>query len=280
MLGLGYLRELLINWGMDDVSARSLELWVGRPLAAALVCLIAWIVIRIGTRVIRSRVATRATQMALDVAGEASNRQVDTASRALVGVWSISVAVCAFLIALGVLGVQVFPLLAGAGVAGVAIGLGAQGLVRDVIGGLSVVLDSRYFIGDWVQVGEISGTVEDLNLRLTKIRGLDGTLWFVPNGEVRVQGNASRGFAQAVVDLPVRRQLASADDVLQLAKAAMSELETELANLGVLKESPVVLGVQDADKFTVGIRVVAKTEPGEQWEIEREIRRRLLSVLG
>ena len=115
--------------------------------------------------------------------------------------------------ALGTIGINLTPLLAGATVVGATIGFGAQSMVRDLLAGFLLIIEDQFDIGDTLTVGTTSGTVEDLSLRVTRLRGVDGTVWFVPNGEIRTLANLSRGWAEAMVDVPVPA-VADVDDVL------------------------------------------------------------------
>lgn len=186
----------------------------------------------------------------------------------------VAIVVAASLMVLAELGVDIAPLLAGAGILGLALGLGAQSLVRDLMGGFFILVEEQFHVGDVVAIGAITGTVERMTLRATYLRDLDGSLHLIPNGEVRIVSNLTRGWSRAVVDVTVPSQsdtgqlIALLEDVCRLAAA-----DTSLAAL--LPEPPTVLGVEALDAATVRLRLMAKTPPGKQWEVGRMLRLRI-----
>ena len=116
-----------------------------------------------------------------------------TITAMVANIWRVVIGVIAFFVALGTIGINLTPLLAGATVVGATIGFGAQSMVRDLLAGFLLIIEDQFDIGDSLTVGTTSGTVEDLSLRVTRLRGVDGTVWFVPNGEIRTLANLSRG---------------------------------------------------------------------------------------
>jgi len=179
----------------------------------------------------------------------------------------------ALMLCLSELGINLGPILAGAGIAGVALGFGAQTLVRDFLSGIFIVIEDQYGVGDIVDVGEASGVVEEVTLRITRVRGLDGTLWHVPNGEIRRSGNRSQHWARAVLDIPVPY-----DADVRKASALIKRVADELWQAEDCKdilEEPEVWGVEDFLPDSLAIRVVLKTRPGSQWNVARELRARL-----
>ncbi len=186
----------------------------------------------------------------------------------------VAIVVSASLMILAELGADIAPLLAGAGILGLALGLGAQTLVRDLIGGFFILVEEQFHVDDVVSIGAITGTVERMTLRATYLRDLDGSLHLIPNGEVRIVSNLTRGWSRAVVDVTVPSQsdtgqlIALLEDVCRLAGA-----DASLADL--LPEPPTVLGVEALDAATVRLRLLAKTSPGRQWEAARLLRLRI-----
>lgn len=183
------------------------------------------------------------------------------------------------------LGYNPAPILASAGVAGVAIGFGAQSLVRDYLSGFFIVAEDQYGIGDTVDLGEAVGVVEDVGLRSTKVRGIDGTLWHVPNGEILRVGNQSQGWARAVMDLPVPYD-ADQKTVDKAIHAAVESMRNKPDLAPSILEEPEIWGVQEISGNAVTIRTVIKTKPNEQWgvarafraEIQRELRKRGITI--
>ena len=195
------------------------------------------------------------------------------ASLAKAVIWSI-----ALLLILDDLGVNLAPLLAGAGIAGVAIGFGAQSLVKDFISGLFILVEDQYGVGDVVSVNDATGTVEDVNLRVTRLRGMDGTVFFVPNGEIRKVGNSSMEWSRTLIDVTV-----SADADLSSVQAAIADEAGQFAgdpqDRDKVLEAPQVWGVQSMTSEGLTIRLTVKTGPREQWAVARDLRLRLLRRL-
>ena len=182
----------------------------------------------------------------------------------------------AVLMLLGTFGIDITPLLASVGVAGLAISLGAQSLIKDLIGGVLIIIENQYAVGDFITVGGASGEVERITLRTTRIRGRSGDLHIVPNGEVRVLANQTKDWSRAVVEVGVayEEDLERTLDVLRSSGEAFAQDPTW--GTGLL-ESPQVLGPMSLGDSAVIFRVEVKTEPGKQWEISRELRRRILA---
>jgi moderate conductance mechanosensitive channel len=199
-------------------------------------------------------------------------RRARTVVSVLRGLGRLIIVLAAGLMVLSELGIDTGPLLAGAGILGLALGLGAQTLVRDVIGGIFVLAEEQFHLGDVVRIGEITGTVERMTLRATYLRDLDGALHLIPNGEIRVISNLTRGWARALVDVSIAndrdtgRALSVLEDVCRRA--------AEDAALGpLLVEPPVVAGVESLNSDSARLRLYARTLPGKQWEAGRALRR-------
>jgi small conductance mechanosensitive channel len=172
------------------------------------------------------------------------------------------------------LGLDITPLIAGAGVAGVALGLGAQTLVRDVIGGFLILLEDQFAVGDTIQVGDIGGAVEKMTLRATFLRDMEGTLHVIPNGEMRIVSNLTKNWSRAMVDLGVAYEEDIGRVVAALGKIGQDIYQDkELAPL--LLEEPTVTGVEALGDWAVTVRIMVKTKPGKQWDVARELRRRV-----
>jgi len=186
----------------------------------------------------------------------------------------VTIAITAGLMIVRELGLDIAPLIAGASVIGVAVGLGAQTLIRDIIGGFFILLEDQFAVGDAIQVGNIGGGVERMTLRATFLRDLEGTLHVVPNGEMRIVSNRTKDWSRAVVDLGVAYE----EDIGRVV-AALGEIghdfyqDEEFAPL--LLEEPAVTGVEALGDWTVTVRIMAKTKPGKQWDVARELRRRI-----
>jgi small-conductance mechanosensitive channel len=182
------------------------------------------------------------------------------------------------LMILAELGIDLGPLLASAGIAGIAIGFGAQTLVKDLIAGLFMLLEDQYGVGDIVDLGEASGTVESVGLRTTSIRDVRGVLWHIRNGEVARVGNKSQGWAVVIIDLPVG--FARVDEATTVLTEAGAELFADPAWRDDLVGPPEVLGVE---QFTVDgavLRTTVKANSDSQAAVGRELRARLTTALA
>ena len=182
-------------------------------------------------------------------------------------------------IVLGLLKVDVGPLLASAGVVGVALGFGAQTLVKDFLAGISMLAEDQYGVGDVVDVGAASGVVEQVGLRVTQIRSLDGTLWYVRNGEILRVGNMTQGWSRAVVEV---RVLADQDvpRVRELLLEAAAAVAAD-ADLGpALLEDAEVAGIEDLTAEGAMLRLLVKTAPSLQWDVARSLRARIRVLLA
>jgi small-conductance mechanosensitive channel len=180
-------------------------------------------------------------------------------------------AVALFMI-LGEVGIELGPLLAGAGIIGVALGFGSQSLVKDFLSGVFILIEDQFGVGDIVNLdGETSGTVEAVSLRTTRLRSVDGTVWHVPNGEIRRVGNQSQHWSRALIDIEV-----AYDTDLEHAQAVIAAVAHEIAShdTDVLDE-PEVWGVEALGANGVMIRLVVKTRPSQQYRVSRELRARL-----
>ncbi len=177
------------------------------------------------------------------------------------------------------LGLQLGPLIAGAGIAGIALGFGAQSLVRDFLSGIFILVEDQYGVGDIIDVGGPSGTVEAVSLRTTRLRDVNGTVWHVPNGDIRRVGNKSQEWARAVLDLSL-----TYDTDVEAAQASIAE-ETSRVCAGAdvaayVLEPPEVWGVEDLGPDGIVVRVVVKTQPGAQFTVMRKLRQGLAESLG
>jgi small conductance mechanosensitive channel len=266
------------------------------PLRVVLILLVAWLVNRVARRAIRrlgDRIAgigqserarrlrsrTPAVLMRTEEVNLRASSRAATITSVLRSVASGIIGIFAVVYVLDALGVTLGPLLAGAGVAGVALGFGAQSLVRDFLAGIFLLLEDHYGVGDVVDLGEASGTVEAVTLRVTRLRDQNGTVWHVPNGEVRRAGNKSQQWARAVLDIAVApgADLEAAARVIGEAAEAVWELDE--AKPDVL-EHPEVLGLEYLGPDAATIRVQGKTRPGAQFRVSRLLRVRIAEALA
>ena len=170
------------------------------------------------------------------------------------------------------LNVNVTPILASAGVVGIAVGFGAQSLIRDLFSGFLILLEDQFSVGDVVKIAEFSGTVEGISLRATRVRGLDGSLTTIPNGAINTVSNLSKDWSRIVLDLEID-YTEDVDRAMRLALDTASVFRQELPH--ELIEEPTMLGVDRISLSTVTIRIVVKTAPARQFDLARELRRRI-----
>ncbi|KIL44713.1 mechanosensitive ion channel family protein [Jeotgalibacillus soli] len=170
---------------------------------------------------------------------------------------------------------DVTALIAGAGIIGLAVGFGAQGLVSDVVTGFFILLEKQIDVGDYITTGEFSGICESVGLRQTKIRGFDGTLHFVPNREITSMSNHSRGNMRALIDIGISYD----DDIDQATKVLQEACDKAAANNHQIIDGPNVIGVQQLGSSDVVLRIIAQTENMAQWSVERELRKSLKEAL-
>jgi small-conductance mechanosensitive channel len=176
--------------------------------------------------------------------------------------------IAAFMI-LGEVGISLAPLLAGAGVLGVALGFGSQSLVKDFLSGMFILVEDQFGVGDIIDIeGQVSGIVEGVSLRTTRLRSVDGVVWHVPNGEIRMIGNMSQHWSRSLLDVEVAYET----DIEQ-AKAVIKRVADRIwkADPAVLEE-PEMWGVEQLGASGVVLRLVVKTTPKEQWRVSRQLR--------
>ena len=184
---------------------------------------------------------------------------------------SVTIFAIAGFIILGDLGLNLAPLLASAGVVGVAIGFGAQSLVKDYLSGIFMLVEDQYGVGDVITVGDATGTVENVTLRVTRMRDVNGIVWHIRNGTIDTVGNESQGWARAVIDFPVPFEADLATIRAVLTRTG-EQMWNDPAWRPVMLEAPEVWGAQQITSEEVTMRIVAKTAPLRQWEVEREMR--------
>ena len=217
---------------------------------------------------LRTRVPAGLREITAPVLSERRGQRANTISSVLRSVTSVAVLVVASIMILAEVGINPGPLLASAGVVGLALGFGAQNLVRDFLSGMFMLLEDQYGVGDIVDLGEASGTVEAVGLRITTVRDVQGTVWHVRNGEILRVGNKSQGYAVAVIDLP----LAHSADITE-AQAIAGRVAAEVAATDPvapdIMEPPEVLGVDKVTVEGMTLRITVKVSPGRQFAVQR-----------
>lgn len=206
---------------------------------------------------------------------ERRQQRAQTIGSVLKSTVSIVMLIWVVLAVLNVVGVNIAPFIASAGVVGLAIGFGAQNLVRDFVTGVFMLLEDQYGVGDTVDLGEAVGEVESVGLRVTTVRDIDGTLWYVRNGEIARVGNMSQDYAVARIEMPVALTADIAQAERVAVEAAEQALEDPALKAKVLGE-PEMLGVQELSPDLLTLRMTIKTRPNAQWSVQRRLRREIL----
>ena len=300
-------KRLLELTDSEDV-AETADLLLSKPFSILLIVVVAWIVVallhrgidrfvdslsgqnrpsrRIKRSLGRSSIVAHTLPDSVLETGSVSIRAAarsQTLGHVLHSIAAVTVWTIATITILGELGIDLGPLIAGAGIAGIAIGFGAQSLVKDFLAGMFIIVEDQYGVGDIIDVGElsgtqVSGTVESVSLRATRLRSVNGTVWHVPNGTVARVGNMSQQWARALLDVSV----AYGSD-LDLAQTEIKRVADGLwqdpAWAGRVLEEPEVWGVEELAADGVTIRLVVKTLPAEQFKVLRELRVRIKQAL-
>ena len=272
-----------------------------KPVRVVLILLVAWLVTHLVGRIIRRVLSTPPKRKTkgdkpkkspfgfIDTGSATSARRAQRAKTmadvlgrtANAIIWGIAV-----LVVLGELGINLAPLIAGAGVLGIALGFGAQTLVRDFLSGFFMLVEDQYGVGDVIDVGGtvggtaggVSGTVEGVSLRTTRLRDVEGVVWHVPNGEIKRVGNKSQQWSRALLDIEVDRDTDVASAIGVIKQTADAMWNDEGWRDAILTE-PDVWGVEELGAQSMKIRLVVQTLPLEQWRVARELRARIKAAL-
>jgi small conductance mechanosensitive channel len=263
------------------------------PLRILLIVVVSYVLVLISRRIIKRTVRHLAADDAqdrmqkirrrtglslLDTTTEIPNarriQRAETIGVVLRSVAAIFIWGTALFMVLGELGIDLAPLIAGAGIVGVALGFGAQTLVRDFLSGVFMLFEDQFGVGDVIDAGFATGTVEGVSLRTTRLRDVEGVVWHIPNGQIARIGNKSQQWSRALLDIAVAfsTDVALATDVIQ---GAADEMLEDPAFSSLVLGRAEVWGVEDfgVDKYV--IRLVLKTKPLEQWKVARELRARI-----
>jgi moderate conductance mechanosensitive channel len=276
----GRTESAAVLWASDNL--------VEPLLAILLILVLASVGARLATRGLR-RLVDRAKEPVLPLSrfsaterGEALVRQQATSARRgqraeALGTLATSVMRTviwgfAILTVLGTLGINLGPLIAGAGIVGVALGFGAQNLVRDLLSGISMLLEDQYGVGDVVDLGDAAGVVEEVGLRTTRIRDVRGVVWHVPNGAITRVGNMTQGWSRLVLDVGIAYD-ADIDAVITLLEGILARFAVDDEVVADVLEPPEVWGVNELGASSVELRIAIKTVPGRQWDVGRRLRR-------
>jgi small conductance mechanosensitive channel len=274
--------ETVCDLTWDVTGNRRLAEWsdviIGKPLAIIGLVLFGMVARWLLHRVV-DRIARRAERGVLPERVESAitarrKQRAATMAGVLQSIITFVVVAIVGTMVLSEVGVDIAPIIASAGIIGIALGFGAQSLVKDFLAGIFIFIEDQYGVGDVVDVGDASGTVEAVTLRMTRLRDIEGTVWYVPNGEILRVGNKSQNWSRAVVDVRVGydEDLARVQRILREVAHDLWE-DDEYSH--VVIEEPEVTGVELMEPDSVTIRVMVKTAPLEQWGVARALRQRI-----
>ncbi len=282
--------ERVYSWTENERLAELADLLIGKPSAIAGIVLVGmvarWLLHRAVDRLVRRAedgvLPDRLSKMAVgrgavedgDSARSRRLQRARTMGGLLKSIITGVVVAVVITMALAELDYQIGPILASAGIVGVALGFGAQNLVKDFLAGIFMIFEDQLGVGDSVDLGEASGTVEAVSLRVTRLRDVNGTVWYVRNGEILRVGHQSQNWARTVLDvsIPYREDLARVSRVLQeVAEDLWHDDDFE----DVIIEQPEVWGIEAVTADAITMRVTLKTAPLEQWRVAREMRARI-----
>ena len=271
---------------------------VTKPLQVLLIVLIALVVRAIAHRAINRltrssaegsvpRILSPLTERARESAflestgliSERRKQRAETVGSVLRSAVSFLIFITAFLLILQVFAVNLAPFIAGSSLVGVAVGFGAQNIVKDFLSGMFMMLEDQYGVGDVIDLKDATGTVEAVGLRTTRLRDVQGVVWYVRNGEIVRVGNFSQQYAQVVLDVPVARtdDLAAAEAAIRAAADAVyADADWQRHFLA----EPEVLGVESLSSDGLTVRLVARVRPLEQWRVARQLRGRIQAELA
>ena len=276
------IHQIVVGLGGDSSTADSAQHWALLPVRIVLILLLALVashlIKRLATRIVD---AMRLVSPLVRTTPRGADR-ARTLTGVVAGILRAIVWVIAGLLVMSELNINLTPFVATAAIVGGALGFGAQTLVRDFLSGMLIIAEDQYGVGDHIIVGPVgattSGTVESVSLRVTRLRSLDGVVWYVPNGDIRTVGNDTTNDSQALVDIvvPAGTDLTAAGAA---AEAAACEMTLEERWKDLLIGPPVFAGVQNVDRLGVTIRLMAWTKPGQHYAVSREMRFRVLERL-
>jgi small-conductance mechanosensitive channel len=208
---------------------------------------------------------------------EGIKKRTDTLVGVLMGAGKVLIVLVVIFMILSEVDINITPILAGLGIVGIGVGFGAQYLIRDLIAGIFVILENQYRVGDVARVADITGLVEEINLRKTVLRDLDGIVHHVPNGEIRVASNYSRHFSRVNINIPVAYG-EDLDHVIAVINRVGKEMAEDEYFGKLVLAAPQVLRVDNFGDSSIDIKVLGDTKPLMQWEVTGELRKRIKKV--
>jgi small-conductance mechanosensitive channel len=272
----GSLCEAVYRATENELMARWADTLIAHGGRVVLILVVTWVATRLarrGLRMLLWRAPVRNDDIGQPTTTVRGRKRVETIGRLVLSAMTATAWVIAGATILGEFGIDLGPLLAGAGILGVALGFGAQNLVRDFLSGIFMLLEDQYGVGDVIDAGPAVGTVEAVSLRTTRLRDVEGNLWHIPNGTIARVANKSQDWARAVIDVPVAYGT-DVDHATTVIKRVADRLWQDRHPPPVLEE-PEVWGVEQLGADGMAIRLVVKTPPLRQWDVARALRARL-----
>ncbi|WP_370615079.1 mechanosensitive ion channel family protein [Mumia sp. Pv 4-285] len=272
--------RLVYHWTDNGTAAEIADVVLAKPVAILMLVFgglaVRWLVNRIIDRVVRSAASgtvpgARAAESFSPALHERREQRARSMGSLLKNISTIVIFTVVAFMVIATLGYNIAPLLASAGILGVALGFGAQSLVKDFLSGIFMILEDQYGVGDVVDLGDAVGTVEAVSMRVTRLRDVNGTVWYVRNGEIIRVGNQSQNWARTVLDIPVGYEV-DLGRVREVLHEVAHALWQDPSWSGAVLEEPEVWGVERWTAEGVVVRVVLKTAPLKQWEVAREMR--------
>lgn len=248
--------------------------WLGSHGIRILVVLVIGIVLWFALNRFLPPVVARTMVTTKGESKEGIRKRQDTLVGVLTGVGRVLIVIVGVITILSEIGVPIAPMLASLGIAGVAVGFGAQYLIRDIIAGIFIIMENQYRVGDVAKVADVTGLVEEITLRRTVLRDLDGIVHNVPNGEIRVASNYTRHYARVNLNVPVGYRT-NLDYAISVINRVGKELAEDEKWRDVIKSTPQVLRVNNFSESGVEIKIVGDVKPMEQWAVMGELRLRL-----
>jgi small-conductance mechanosensitive channel len=275
------------DWTHNEGLAHAAAWLIGKPLAIVWLVVLGlvarWILTKVVDRLVRrAQIGVLPDSLArgpfAEPQGETAvtrrTQRAKTVGSLLNSIVSGVIFAVVLVMAISELGYDIAPLITSAGILGVALGFGAQSLVKDFLSGIFMIFEDQYGVGDTINLGEVSGTVEAVSLRVTRLRDVDGTVWYVRNGEILRLGNQSQNWARSVVDIAVGYK-EDVSRVRRILQEVAHDLWEDKNYRELIIEEPEVWGVQSLGPDSVVVRVTLKTMPQQQWRVSREMRERV-----
>lgn len=258
--------------GVTDYLLDFASLAASRVAAILLIVVITFLILRVLRSTVQKfvrKVLERRDEPPRDL-----TQKAQTLANVIESTGRLIILIIASMMVLTNLGLDIGPLIASAGIAGLAIGLGAQSLIKDMVNGFLILFENQYAVGDFVKIDPVTGTVEELNLRRTVLRSMNGAAIVIPNGQVMIVENLSKGWSRAVIEVNLAPH-ADDDHVMAILHDVFDNIQEDEELGPKIVEAPTILGLSAITINQITYRILVKTLPLEQWVVERTLRRRL-----